>query len=115
MGTRTLKMILAALLCATAALPAWADHGGVRIGVGIGIPLWPWYYPPAYMYPPGYYQTPMVMAEPPAVYVQQPDPAPATPRVGSWYYCESAHGYYPYVRDCPSGWRQVAPQPASPH
>jgi hypothetical protein len=117
MSIRTLKMILGALLlmCGTAALPAWADHGGVRFGIGIGVPLWPWYYPPAYAYPPAYYPAPMVAAQPPPVYVQQyPAPAAPAPQTGYWYYCESANGYYPYVRECPSGWLQVAPQPASP-
>jgi hypothetical protein len=118
MSMRTLKMILGALLlmCGAAALPAWADHGGVRIGVGIGVPLWPWYYPPAYAYPPAYYPPQVVVAQPP-VYVQQSETAPVAPapQTGNWYYCESAKGYYPYVRECPSGWQPVAPQPpASP-
>ena len=26
----------------------------------------------------------------------------------TWYYCDSAKGYYPYVRSCASGWRAVA-------
>jgi hypothetical protein len=33
-------------------------------------------------------------------------PAPAT-----WSYCESAKRYYPYVTECPEGWRSV---PATP-
>ena len=28
---------------------------------------------------------------------------------GSWYYCDAAHAYYPYVATCPGGWRAVAP------
>lgn len=32
---------------------------------------------------------------------------------GSWYYCDSAKAYYPYVAECKEGWRSV---PASlPH
>ena len=27
-----------------------------------------------------------------------------------WYYCNDAKAYYPYVRECPSGWKQVVPQ-----
>jgi restriction system protein len=28
---------------------------------------------------------------------------------GSWYYCDAAQAYYPYVKTCPTGWRAVAP------
>jgi FKBP-type peptidyl-prolyl cis-trans isomerase FkpA/FKBP-type peptidyl-prolyl cis-trans isomerase FklB len=31
----------------------------------------------------------------------------------SWYYCNDAKAYFPYVRECPSGWLQV-PQTAPP-
>lgn len=30
---------------------------------------------------------------------------------GNWYYCESARGYYPYVRQCREGWRVVQASP----
>jgi hypothetical protein len=34
----------------------------------------------------------------------------ATPgKAESWYYCNSAHGYYPYVSVCPEPWREVPP------
>src|SRR5213592_1737644 len=46
----------ALLLGATAPLPALAwHHGGVRFGVVVGAPFYPWYYPPyysPYYYPP---------------------------------------------------------------
>ncbi len=29
----------------------------------------------------------------------------------NWYYCDASKAYYPYVKDCQSGWREVAPQP----
>jgi len=28
---------------------------------------------------------------------------------GSWYYCDAAHAYYPYVTTCPVPWRPVPP------
>jgi FKBP-type peptidyl-prolyl cis-trans isomerase FkpA/FKBP-type peptidyl-prolyl cis-trans isomerase FklB len=31
-----------------------------------------------------------------------------------WYYCNDAQAYYPYVRQCPSGWLQVVPQTTPP-
>lgn len=30
---------------------------------------------------------------------------------GSWYHCAKPEGYYPYVKDCRSGWEQVPAQP----
>jgi hypothetical protein len=60
-----------------------------------------------YLYPP-----PVVVAPPPVyvqpapqVYVQPPPPQPY------WYYCDHPQGYYPYVPQCPGGWRQVTPPP----
>ncbi len=71
-------------------------------GPAIVVDPWPRpYYPPA---------PPVVVQEPP-VYIQQPAP-PADK--GYWYYCESARAYYPYVKECPSGWMKVVPQPAPP-
>jgi|SRR5258706_3266401 len=58
-----------------------------------------------------------VVAPPESPAVAQPPPgapvaaAPATQAPGTWYYCDSAKGYYPYVSQCPEGWRSV---PASP-
>ena len=50
------------------------------------------------------------VAQPPA------DPAALAsavvpPPPGTWSYCESAKRYYPYVTECPEGWRSV---PATP-
>ena len=53
-----------------------------------------WYWYPA----PVYYDYP-----PPPDYVPPEGPAPQP----TWYYCDSAKGYYPYVRSCSSGWRAV--------
>jgi hypothetical protein len=33
---------------------------------------------------------------------------------GSWYYCDPAKGYYPYVPECPAGWRTVPASPPQP-
>jgi uncharacterized protein DUF6515 len=39
-------------------------------------------------------------------------PAPgATAAAGTWYYCDSAKAYYPYVQQCREGWRPVAATP----
>lgn len=36
-------------------------------------------------------------------------PAPARPPGQMWYYCDAYGAYYPYVGDCPGGWRAVPP------
>ena len=41
-------------------------------------------------------------------------PAPPQPQPQAsnyWHYCRNPEGYYPYVKNCPEGWLQVAPQP----
>jgi hypothetical protein len=37
----------------------------------------------------------------------------APPAQGWWYWCSDPQGYYPSVRECPGGWQQVAPLPAT--
>jgi hypothetical protein len=58
-----------------------------------------------------------VMAQPaPPVYIQQQNAGASAPdsQTSFWHYCRAPEGYYPEVKDCPDGWQQVAPQPASP-
>jgi hypothetical protein len=81
-------------------------HGGTRVFIGatfIGAPLvYPYYAYPYYAPAPVYYA-------PPPTYVE-PAPAPQS----YWYYCAPSRAYYPYVRDCPSGWQRVVPQNSPP-
>jgi hypothetical protein len=75
-------------------------HSGVRVFIspGLVVPFgayWGPYSPP-----------PVVVAPPPRAYVE-PSPPPPT----YWYYCDAPQAYYPYVEQCPSGWRQVSPTP----
>ncbi|CAN5437466.1 hypothetical protein BH11PSE11_BH11PSE11_22990 [soil metagenome] len=88
-------------------------HGGARVGVYIGAPLfWPAYSAPYYASPYAYYPYGYRYYDPPVVAVER------TPSVyiekgqeqASWYYCSNPSGYYPYVQQCPQGWQQVAPQ-----
>lgn len=128
---KRIKLLLVIMLLGLAGLGnAWADHGharhgahfDARFGVVIG-PYWsPWYYPPSYYYPP-YYPPAPVMVErynPPVYIEQQAPPAPPpnatavpapAPQTNYWYYCSASKAYYPYVRECPSGWQKVLPQP----
>lgn len=133
--TRILPLVLMLVLGALSSESALAQrhgggrggwHGGPRIGLGIAlaIPLLglgyyaarPYYYAPSpYYYPPAnpYYYPPGAAQAPQAYYEQGGYQAPpaAQESQGSWYYCAAAGAYYPYVRECPGGWRQVSPQP----
>lgn len=83
------------------------DHGHhhdrhSRFSIAIGPPVgWAYYPPPRYYYPP-----PVVVSPPPQqVYVEQ------APAQNYWYYCPSPAGYYPNVKECPSNWLKVVPEP----
>jgi hypothetical protein len=105
--------LLVALGGALASGPAEAGNTRVTIGVGFGFgypywgPYWsPWYYPPPYYYP-----APVVVRSAPVTYIEQGSSQPVD-QSSWWYYCESAKGYYPYVKRCPTGWQRVSPTPA---
>jgi hypothetical protein len=117
-----LGAVAAALAGATGA--AHAAHVGVFVSGGV-----PYYYPVAPA--PYYYGPPPVIVAPPAPqapdYIEQGDPqggAPAMDPQGpdmadnqqensdTWFYCDATKTYYPYVKQCTSGWRAVPAQPA---
>jgi len=125
MGTKLGWKWVAALLVVVAglaagSLPAQAHgvRGGVYLNLGVPWPYWgPRYYDPYYWGPPPIYTpAPVVIQRTEPVYVERevPAPAAAAPRVEEavwWYWCASARGYYPYVKDCPGGFQRVPPQP----
>jgi hypothetical protein len=95
---------------------AWAGTrygGGVWVGPGWGGwgawgPGWGAWGIPLYQYP--YYQAPQVIIqEQPPVFIQ---PDPQEEEQGYWYYCRDSRTYYPYVKECPSGWMKVVPAPS---
>ena len=91
-------------------------RGGVGIGVYLGAPLyWPGYYPGYYPYPDVYpgpdYFDPGLAAAPPGPYIGQGVPQVAPAPQQDWYFCPDSNAYYPYVRECPGGWRRVPAQP----
>jgi hypothetical protein len=83
------------------ARPVWGPHGHWVHTWHDGRYGWWWAGPDYwYWYPaPVYYGYP-----PPPAYIAPPGPAPHP----TWYYCDSAKGYYPYVRSCACVWRAVA-------
>ena len=117
MRTVAFVAVFLALTGIVASEPALA-HGRSRVSVGVGFgfgyPYWgspwgPWAYPPPYYY----YPAPIVVQQP-VTYIEQNSSAPASPAAdaGWWYYCDQSRGYYPYVRECPTGWQRVPPAPA---
>lgn len=57
--------------------------------------------------------TPTAAAQPAPAPAPTPAPAPASSS-GNWYYCDSAQAYYPYVKECPGGWRATPATPPTP-
>lgn len=102
-------LVLGALALGGLALTPSPASARVFVHVGVG-PWWGgpyYYYPPPVVYaPPPYYYAP-----PPVVYAPPPAPTPLAPQAQTWYYCDNPKGYYPYVSNCASGWRQVPARP----
>ena len=102
----------------------WAHSwGGSRVGVQIvyGGPIgWPGYYRPYYAFPGYYvaspmavYPSPVVVESSPPVYIERGSVGTSDAASAEyWYYCRKPRGYYPYVKECPGGWQEVAPQPS---
>jgi hypothetical protein len=89
------------------------SHVSVGVGFGFGYPYWgpgwwgpwgPWYYPGPYYYP----APAVVVPSQPVTYIEKGS-APAAE--SWWYYCDASKSYYPYVKECPSGWQRVPPAP----
>jgi hypothetical protein len=85
----------------------WHRPGGARVFISpsLVVPFGAYWGP--YWEP--YDDPPVVIAPSPEVYVQ-PSP-PVEPPPVYWYYCDASQAYYPYVQECPGGWRPVTPTP----
>jgi hypothetical protein len=106
-------VVLMMLLLAASAAPTYAWHGhhwhrhhwhrrsSVVIVPRVVVPFGPFW--PSYTYPSVVVAPPPVYVPPPPVYSNPPPP----PQY--WYYCDQLQAYYPYVQQCPGGWRQVLP------
>lgn len=113
----TRNFVAGLVLCLAGVGSALADphhhghhHGGSHAYFGFTFgPYWgPPYYPLYQVYPP------IIVRQAPTIYIEQP-PAiaePPPPPTAYWYYCTAAKAYYPYVKECPSGWQKVPPLPA---
>lgn len=128
---------LAALAAACVGAPAHAARVGVFIGGGpvyaapypyysggyYAPPPVPYYYAPAYYgagyagpsaYDEGDDEGPVQFVErdPQAPGQQSSVSAPSQQSGnGTWFYCEASKTYYPYVKQCAAGWREVPARP----
>lgn len=133
----TFVLVLFGTLASGSAMAQHRGHGGgygyggnVRFGISFGVPFYgsgyypaPYYAYPAYAYPAPVYSYPApVYTYPPAVieyssppvYVEQSVAQAAQSQAqGDWYYCAASRTYYPYAKECPSGWQRVPAQPPS--
>ena len=89
-------------------------YGALGLGLGLGIGDGVGNYYGGYNnYGYGYPPTVVTVPTAPPIYIQQAPAPPVVQQIQSnyWYYCESSKSYYPYVRECASGWQQVEPTP----
>jgi hypothetical protein len=99
------------------------DHDRFGFGFGFGDPWWGWgaadYWGYPYYYPyPAYYPPDPAYYAPPPGYAPQSGAPPQAPTQTTgvappqyWYYCDNPSGYYPYVQNCGTTWKQVAATP----
>lgn len=80
----------------------WGPYGYRGYGYGYADP----FFRPYYTYPSA-----VAAPSQPPIYIQQQEPKHAQPKTDYWHYCQDPQGYYPYIRECPSGWLQITPQP----
>lgn len=103
-----MKKSAAIALAAVTLILAYSQPGHAhyyRGGIWVGPAYGPWWYPPP---PVVVRQEPVVVVrQEPVEYVHQ-EPQP---QEQYWYYCPAQKGYYPYVKECPTGWTKVAPTP----
>jgi hypothetical protein len=69
------------------------------------------YYWPYYTYPPYYSSPTMIMPSIPPAYIDQGTVVSQIQPLGpsNLDYCLDPAGYYPYVKECSSGWRRINP------
>ena len=98
----------------------WGWSGGTRVFIGGGWWGPGWWGPgwgPGWWGPgwgPGWWgapTTPLVVQQPPQQFIQQ---GPPPQQQSFWYFCPNPQGYFPYIRECPTGWLQVVPQLSPP-
>ena len=77
-------------------------HGWYGAGIVFAPAYWPYY---------AYAPAPVYVAPP--VYVES-GAAPST-NDGYWYFCPDSRAFYPYVKECRSGWQAMVPGSPPPN
>ena len=82
-------------------LVVFANATAARFSIGIGVPF------------PIYSPRPVIVQPASPVYIEKSENlTPPGETLGNWWhYCSQSDSYYPYIKECPAGWRQVSPQP----
>lgn len=116
------KASLAFAATAAVCMSGTAHAARWHVGVFMGVPG-PYYYPAVPVVPAPYYYAPPVLVQPaePDVYIERQQTATMPEEAtgpgssgGTWWYCTASKTYYPYVKDCPSGWQEVPATPPPP-
>ncbi len=68
-------------------------------------PSWYFYTAPVYPYPSPW--------EPAEIIGTPMTVTPPMPPAQFWYYCDASKNYYPYVSQCPGGWKPMTAAPSS--
>ena len=102
-----------------------SHSASARVFIGFGMSYPYYYYPgPVYYAPyPPYpsYSPPVVdvpgpiMQQSQPTYIEQGQNPDNSNSSGNWYYCDASKTYYPYVKECVSGWRAVPATPPPPN
>lgn len=83
-------------------------------GFFVGDPFFwsPYYYRPYYFYPRYYSSPALIVPSAPSVYIEQNTvPKVQSIEPNNWNYCPNPEGYYPHVKECPTGWQRIESQP----
>jgi hypothetical protein len=116
--SRTLVVVLMLLFAGAGTVQADRHGGGHGGGYYSGWGWLPFWFGvtaiatlPYYLAPRNPPQTVIIQQPPPDVgYAQPPPPHIQSVVQNYWYYCQNPMGYYPYVKECPSGWMKVVPK-----
>jgi hypothetical protein len=99
---------------------SWVGPAIVGGMIGYGLASSYYAYPAPYYYPyPVATYAPVVVSQPATVYVESAPtvavvPAAPQPQQNSWYHCDKPEGYYPYIKECQTGWKTVPAVPPAP-
>ncbi|HEY8037911.1 MAG TPA: hypothetical protein VIF37_20220 [Methylobacter sp.] len=89
------------------------DYGELEFFAGAPFFQSDFYYWPYYTYSPYYFSPSTIIQSAPLNYIDQGTVVPQVQSLGpsNQDYCLNPAGYYPYVKECWSGWQRINPPP----